>query len=130
MAPEVPPAVQALNDALESGSAEVATPFLAVGAVLWHNDDKVEMDAAEGIGRIAGLHALVDDVCVDVVHGEPIATGWLQRIVLRGTVREGGAALAAHNCAVVQVADGLITRIDEYVDPTLLAQLGVGGHER
>jgi|RhiMethySRZTD1v2_1073278.scaffolds.fasta_scaffold327799_2 ketosteroid isomerase-like protein len=33
--------------------------------------------------------------------------------------------LAAHHCIVVRTADAGIVRIDEYVDPTLLAQLGV-----
>lgn len=120
-----PAAVGALNEALESGSPDAATAFLAPGAVLWHNDDKVEMDAVEGIGRVTGLHALVDDVRVDVVQLEQVSTGWLQRIVLRGTVRSSGRELAAHNCAMIHDSDGLITRIDEYVDPTMLDQLGV-----
>jgi hypothetical protein len=122
---DAPDALRALNAALESGSPEVVIRFVAPRAVLWHNDDKVEMDAVEGVGRVAGLHGLVDGVRVDVVQLEPISTGWLQRIVLRGRVRATGHELAAHNCAVVHLTDGLITRIDEYVDPTMLAQLGV-----
>jgi hypothetical protein len=121
-----PPAVLALNAALESGAPELAIASLARGAVLWHNDDKVEMDAAEGIERVAGLHALVDDVTIEVVQGAPLPDGWLQRIVLRGTVRSSGADLAAHNCVAVELDDdSRITRIDEYVDPTMLDQLGV-----
>ena len=122
---DAPDALRALNAALESGSPEVVIRFVAPRAVLWHNDDKVEMDAVEGVGRVAGLHGLVDGVRVDVVQLEPISTGWLQRIVLRGRVRATGHELAAHNCAVVHLTDGLITRIDEYVDPTMLAKLGV-----
>jgi hypothetical protein len=83
------------------------------------------MDAREGIARVAGLHALVDDVRVDVMQAAPLPGGWFQRIVLRGTVRASGRELAAHNCAVIHLSDGRITRIDEYVDPTMLAQLGV-----
>jgi ketosteroid isomerase-like protein len=83
------------------------------------------MDAAEGIARVAGLHELVDAVRVDVLQLEPVSTGWMQRIVLRGTVRASGQQLEAHNCAVVHLADERITRIDEYVDPTMLRQLGV-----
>jgi ketosteroid isomerase-like protein len=123
---DAPHAVQALNAALESGAPEGAIEQLADGAVLWHNDDKVEMDAAEGIARVAGLHELVDAVRVEIVQGLPLPNGWFQRIVLRGTVRAGGRELAAHNCAVVTLSDdGRISRIDEYVDPTLLAQLGL-----
>jgi hypothetical protein len=120
-----PQAVSALNGALESGSPTEAITMLAPGAVLWHNDDKLEMDAAEGIARVKGLHDLVDEVRVEVLQGEPLSGGWFQRILLRGTVRSSGQQLAAHNCAVIGLRDGKITRIDEYVDPTFLDQLGV-----
>jgi hypothetical protein len=38
----------------------------------------------------------------------------------------GVQAVAGLNCIVVRTADAGIVRIDEYVDPTLLAQLGLG----
>jgi len=121
----VPPAVRALNEALESGVPDPAIALLERGAVLWHNDDKVEMEAVAGIRRVKGLHELVDDVRVDVVQSEHLSTGWFQRFVLRGRVRASGRDLAAHNCAVIQLSGERITRIDEYVDPTMLVQLGV-----
>ena len=116
--------LDALNAALRSASVDDVIDHLAPGAVVWHNDDKVEIDAVENMKRLPGLHQLVDGVDVDVLQLEPLDSGWLQRFVLRGTVRSTGGALAAHNCVVVHLADGLITRIDEYVDPTLGAQLG------
>jgi hypothetical protein len=116
--------LDALNAALRSASVDEVIGHLAPGAVAWHNDDKVEIDAVENMKRLPGLHQLVDGVDVDVLQLEPLESGWLQRFVLRGTVRSTGGALAAHNCIVVHLADGLITRIDEYVDPTLGAQLG------
>jgi ketosteroid isomerase-like protein len=116
--------LDALNDALRSASVDDVIDHLAPGAVTWHNDDKVEIDAVENLTRLPGLHQLVDGVDVEVVQVEPLESGWLQRFVLRGTVRSTGNALAAHNCVVVHLADGLITRIDEYVDPTFGTQLG------
>lgn len=126
MSDEGPAAIGALNDALESGSPGHVLGLLAPGAVLWHNDDKREMNAADGVARVKGLHDLVAGVRVDVVELAAFGDGWLQRLVLRGTVRATGRELAAHNCAVIRVrADGRISRIDEYVDPTMLSQLGV-----
>jgi ketosteroid isomerase-like protein len=122
---DTPVAVRALNAALESGRSDDAATHLAPGAVLWHNDDKTEIDAAEGIARVAGLHALVDNVRVEIVDAAPLANGWFQRIVLRGMVKSTKGELAAHNCAFIALMDGRITRIDEYVDPTFLAQLGL-----
>jgi hypothetical protein len=116
--------LDALNGALRSGEIDGVLGYLAPGAIVWHNDDKVEMDAAENMKRVPGLHQLVDGLEVDVVQLAPTPSGWFQQFVLRGTVRSTGNAFAAHNCAVVHVAGGLITRIDEYVDPTFGAQLG------
>ena len=116
--------LDALNAALRSASVDDVIDHLAPGAVAWHNDDKIEIDAVENMKRLPGLHQLVDGVDVEVLQSEPLESGWLQRFVLRGTVRSTGNALAAHNCVVVHLADGLITRIDEYVDPTLGTQLG------
>jgi ketosteroid isomerase-like protein len=116
--------LDALNAALCSASVDDVVEYLAPGAVTWHNDDKVEIDAVENMKRLPGLHQLVDGVGIDVLQVEPLESGWLQRFVLRGTVRSTGNALAAHNCIVVHLADGRITRIDEYVDPTMGAQLG------
>jgi ketosteroid isomerase-like protein len=117
-------ALDALNAALRSGDVDEVLGYLAPGAVVWHNDDKIEIDAAENMKRLPGLHQLVDGLDVDIVQCSPTPSGWLQQFVLRGTVRSSGNALAAHNCVVVHVAAGLITRIDEYVDPTFGAQLG------
>jgi uncharacterized protein len=120
--------VDALNAALRSTAGpqqmDELLAFFAPGAVVWHNDDKVEVDAVENMKRLPGLHQLVDGVDVDVLQRERLEHGWLQRFVLRGTVRSTGRPLSAHNCVVVHVTDGLIARVDEYVDPTFGTQLG------
>ena len=110
---------------LETGSAASIVACLAPAAVLWHNDDKQELDAVAGVEAIAGLHELVTDVRVEVCELVPLPTGFLQRHVIRGTVKRTGTPLAAHHCIVVRTAGALITRIDEYVDPTFATQLGL-----
>jgi hypothetical protein len=77
----------ARSEALESGIPDAAIVLLEEGALLWHHEDKVDMDAVEGLRRIRGLHDLVDNVRVEVVQSERLATGWFQRIVLRGRAR-------------------------------------------
>src|SRR3954465_13875747 len=114
-----------LVELLESGSAADAVAFLAPGAVLWHNDDKRESDAVAGVEAVVDLHDVVDDVRVEVIERAPIPGGFLQRYVLRGTVKATGTSLAAHHCIVVRTDGALISRIDEYVDPTLTTQLGL-----
>jgi hypothetical protein len=110
---------------LETGDPEVLRRHLAPGAVLWHNSDDTAVDAAEAVGSVSGLHGLVDGVHVEILQRAPLPDGFLQRFVVRGTVRSTGGPLAAHNCVVATTADGRITRMDEYVDPTFEAQLGL-----
>jgi ketosteroid isomerase-like protein len=110
---------------LETADISVVLDMLAPDALLWHNSDKLDVDAAEGIALVAGLAALVRDVRVDVVDEHDVPGGFVQRYVIRGTVRATGLPLAAHHCIFVRVSAGRVERIDEYVDPTFLTQLGV-----
>lgn len=129
MRPEFDRLADVLVGLLESGSPAVVLGCLAPGAVLWHNSDKHEGDAATGMLAVAGLHGLVAQVRVEVVERAELPDGFLQRFVLRGVVKDSGAPLAAHQCILVRVDGTLITRIDEYVDPTFGAQLGVPREE-
>jgi ketosteroid isomerase-like protein len=114
---------------LETGAATEALACLAPGAVLWHNSDKQDVDARAGFAAVTGLHALVEDVGVEVLERAALPDGFLQRYVIRGRVKASGAPLAAHHCIFVRTDGALITRIDEYVDPTLTAQLGLTAEE-
>jgi hypothetical protein len=118
-----------LVELLERGDASAIIERLAPGAVLWHNDDKRAIDAVTGVEAVAGLHALVAGVSVEVVERAPLPDGFLQRYVIRGTVKSTGATLALHHCVVVRTDGTRITRIDEYVDPTLASQLGLTSAE-
>ena len=118
-------AAVALDAMLESGSPDEVLGLLAPDAVLWHNDDKTAVPAAAGVRGVAGLHALLADVRVEVVQHEQLSNGFLHRFAIHGVVRASGAPLLAHNCVVVSKEDLSIVRIDEYVDPTFRMQLGV-----
>jgi ketosteroid isomerase-like protein len=116
-----------LTEVLEQGSADPILDRLAPGAVVWHNDDKEDRDAVENMKRASQLHRVLRDVRVEVVQREQLSDGLLQRFVIRGTAVATGRPVAAHNCMVVHVDGRHVTRIEEYVDPTLATQLGLGG---
>jgi hypothetical protein len=122
---DIDPAATALDAMLESGSPDEVLELLAPDAVLWHNDDKGEVPAAVGVGGVGGLHALLSDIRVEVVQHEALKSGFLHRFAIHGVVRSSGAPLLVHNCVVVSKDGDKIGRIDEYVDPTFRAQLGV-----
>jgi hypothetical protein len=97
---------------------------LAPGAVVWHNHDRKLVDARENMGAIAMLAQIVDGLTNEHVRLAPIDGGFMLQFVTRGTVKANGNPFEMQNCLVVLVdGDGLISRIDEYVDPTVGAQL-------
>ena len=117
--------VDMILEVLERGDPEPITGRLTPSAVVWHNSDDVATPAATAFQQVRGLHALVDDVRVEVTRREPTSDGAVVQYVIRGVVRSSGSKLAANNCVFVRVKEGRIARIDEYVDPSFEAQLGV-----
>jgi ketosteroid isomerase-like protein len=115
-------AVSALERSFDTGDRSDFEALFAPGCVTWHNSDKVE-EVSAGAEGVALLHQLVEGVRVDIVQRETLSSGELIRLVLRGTVRQSGRAFEVHNCIVLTWDDAGITRIDEYVDPTLIEQL-------
>jgi ketosteroid isomerase-like protein len=116
-----------LSVVLEQGRPDPLLHRLAPGAVVWHNDDKQDRDAVDNMKRAGDLHRVLRDVTVEVVRRERLPDGLLQQFVIHGTATATGRPVAAHNCVVVRVDGGMISRIEEYVDPTFGAQLGAGG---
>jgi len=117
--------VSLISDALklsfDTGDQEPFSACLAPECVTWHNSDKVEA-LTSGTDGAAILHRLVDAVRVDFVQHEVFETGEMIRMVLRGTVRATGAPFEVHNCLILSTSSAGVTRIDEYVDPTLYSQ--------
>ena len=116
--------VAAFNAALEGRDADAFVGVLAPGAIVWHNHDRKEVDARENMAAVAMLAQIVDDLQIDHPLCAPIDEGFVLRFVARGTVNSNGNPFEMHNCLIVTTTDdGLISRLDEYVDPTVGAQL-------
>jgi len=114
----------AFDAAIEGRDADAFVAALAPGAVVWHNYDRKEVDARENMAAIAMLSQLVDGLKNEHVLLASIDGGFVLRFVTRGTVKSNGNAFEMQNCLIVTVdADGQMTRLDEYVDPTVGAQL-------
>jgi ketosteroid isomerase-like protein len=117
--------VSIISDALklsfDTGERGPFSACLAPGCVTWHNSDKLETVTADTDGG-AILHRLVDGIRVDFVQHEVFETGEMIRFVLRGTIKATGSPFEVHNCLVLSTTSAGVTRIDEYVDPTLYSQ--------
>jgi ketosteroid isomerase-like protein len=116
--------VSAFDAALEGRDPDAFVAVLAPGATVWHNHDRTEVDARDNMAAIAMLSQIVDGLAIDHPLLAPIDGGFVLRFVTRGTVKANGKPFEMHNCLIVTTTDdGLVSRLDEYVDPTVGAQL-------
>jgi hypothetical protein len=116
--------VAAFDGAITGKNADAFVAALAPGALIWHNHDRKEVDARDNMAAIGMLGQLVEELENEHVLLAPIDGGFLLQYVTRGKVRSNGNPFEMQNCLIVFTTDdGLIRRIDEYVDPTVGAQL-------
>jgi uncharacterized protein len=115
--------IAAFDGAIEGHDPDAFVAVLAPGAIVWHNSDRKEVDARENMASIAILGQLVDGLKSERVRYAPVDGGFLLQFVVHGTVTSNGNPFEMQNCLVVTTTDdGLISRIDEYVDPTVGGQ--------
>ena len=101
--------------ALEGGDIDTLREIYAADAVIWHNDDLIEQPVEENLKVLQGLHRAVSGLHYDIIRRVPAPDGVLQQHVLRGQL-QGGAEIELHAAMYLQVRDGHITRIEEYLD--------------
>jgi len=106
--------------AIEAGDTEAVAACYADDAVVWHNTDQVDQNKADNL-RV--LSWLVDHTAVRSyrdIRRTVIDHGFVQQHSLHVGFDDGRTAdLPA--CLVVAVADGLVVRIDEYIDGAAVA---------
>ena len=110
-------------DALNAGDVEAARACYHPDAEIWHDFDGVtqtvdqNMQLMTAMGRRASRRAYV------IRRLEPIEGGYLQQHTLELTTL-AGQDLVAEAVALVRVGDdGLIHRLDEWINPAPLAPL-------
>ena len=101
--------------ALEAGDIGTLREIYAPDALIWHNDDLLEQSVEDNLKVLQGLHRAVSGLRYDVIRRAATADGVLQQHVLRGQL-PNGAEVELHAAMYLQVRDGHITRIEEYLD--------------
>ena len=104
--------------ALTSGDTAACAQMFAVGAVVWHNYDLVEQSPAEALAPVAAMSALLPRF--EVVERLMLSDGWLQQHRFHFAFPDGDELVLAA-IQRTRLRDGLISRVDEYMDT---AQLG------
>lgn len=108
---------------IEQGDCEALAAMWADDIVVWRQGGGRERDKSRGLKVIEWFVAVTADRRYEVLDRQIFDSGFVQQHIVRATGRKG-TPLTFRACLVVKVgADGLITRIDEYLDPADLAPL-------
>lgn len=108
--------------AIERGDTETVRACYAPDAKLWHNTDKVEQTVDQNMKLLDWYVRNMTNRHYRIVRREALSDGFLQQHVLEAT-RPDGQPFSLSACVVVRMRDGVITRLDEYLDSAETAQL-------
>jgi ketosteroid isomerase-like protein len=94
---------------------------MAPGALVWHNSDRREMDAAVAFSAVAAAPmSIAMDQRRVIATPDAVVIQFIMRIAAEDPIE-------LHCCMVVSVQDGQITRIDEYLDPAAASMVDAEG---
>ena len=107
--------------AVERGDVDEIRAIYAPDARIWHNHDGKEQTVAENLKVLAWMSRNVPNRRYRIQRRVAIPGGFLQQHVLEGETANGPFAMPA--CIVVEVKDGRITRLEEYLDSARVPHL-------
>jgi uncharacterized protein len=101
---------------VQAGDQDAVRACYAADARIWHNFDNVEQTVDENMRTLRWFARTLPDRRYRVLRREALKDGFLQQHVLEATLPDGTAwAMTAK--------DGLIVRLDEYLDSAHAAVL-------
>lgn len=107
-------ALDRMYEALAAGDVEGALACLTPDAKVWHSFDGVVHERDSIRRDWEGFVSNTSERSTFDVRRQPTSTGFVQQHV--GVFGMGGKRMAWSICLVVEVRDGLIARINEYID--------------
>lgn len=108
--------------AIEAGDVEAVRACYAPDAKIWHNNDRLEQTVDQNLKVLAWFMRKMTDRKYRIVRREALSDGYLQQHVLEGVLPDG-RAFSMSACCVIRMQDGVITRLDEYIDSAEAAVL-------
>lgn len=110
------------TDALNAGDPEVVRGFYVPGATIWHNFDNAEQGLDDNLKMLVWFSRKAPGRRYRILRREIVPGGWFQQHVLEATL-PNGKQMTLYACCVITMKDGLVARIEEYVDPAQTAVL-------
>ena len=101
--------------ALEGDDLEKVRTFYAPEARLWHNTDDIAQDLEISMKSMKWFMRNLPGRRYRVLRREALHDGFLQQHVLEATLPDG-TPWSLNACVVIKMENGVITRLDEYLD--------------
>ncbi|MGL4542954.1 MAG: nuclear transport factor 2 family protein [Polymorphobacter sp.] len=101
--------------AIESGDTATVRACYAPDAEIWHNNDGVTQSVEQNMAVLEWFIAKLPDRHYRLVRRVALPDGFLQQHVLEATLPDG-TRWEMPACVIVRIANGRITRLDEYLD--------------
>lgn len=101
--------------ALERGDKAAVAACYTPDVTIWHNTDRVEQSLDDNMAALGFFFSALTDRRYENVRLSAFEGGFVQQHVLTGRLANGGR-LVWPACIICQVRDGLIVRLDEYMD--------------
>ncbi len=111
-----------LFSAVERGDLDALREVYAPDAEIWHNTDQQVQTVEQNLRTIAWIAANVKDFRYEDINRQATGTGFIEQHMTRGT-GPSGQEFSIPACIVCTVADGRITRLDEYLDSAHVSAL-------
>ena len=108
--------------AIQAGDTATVRACYAPDAKLWHNNDGIEQTVDQNLKVLAWFVKTLPDRNYRVLRVEALPDGFVQQHVLEATL-PNGERWAMDACVVIKIENGLITRLDEYLDSAKSAAL-------
>jgi ketosteroid isomerase-like protein len=107
--------IDRLFGALETGDRAAVSGCFAPDGGLWHSFDRVVMTEKEVEKSFEAMILNFSERKITDINRQRTATGFVQQHLMTFTSHDGQSK-SWPVCIVVQVKDGLIMRLDEYID--------------
>ena len=108
--------------AIEAADIDAVKDIYAPGAEIWHNTDGIVQTRDDNARTLTWITKNLQGMAYTQVRRSATDDGFVQQHVLVATNR-AGRQVEVPACIVVTIADGHITRLDEYIDSASVAKI-------
>lgn len=112
-----------LFEAIEHADTPMIEQLWSDDVLVWHAGDREDNDRAQALRVIHWFIKRTTDRRYEILDRQFFDGGFVQQHILHANGRNGGS-ISMRVCIVIKLGtNGLISRVDEYFDPTEIAPL-------